>query len=98
MWVFVVVVCCNLLDFVVAICGFLWWWLLRFVGNGVVVLVGCGVGLGGLRGGLRGGFGWLAGSGVIFGGFQWLWVWVFSVDLFYIAPNTQCKIFSEAFS
>jgi hypothetical protein len=44
-------------------------------------LWGCGVGLGGLRGG------WLA-VGVIFGGFWWFWVWVFSVDLFYVAPNT----------
>ena len=43
----------------------------------MVVLVGCGVGLGG----------WLA-VGVIFCGFRWFWVWVFSVDLFYVAPNT----------
>ena len=41
--------------------------------------------------------GWLV-VGVIFGGFRWFWVWVFSVDLFYVAPNTQRRIFSRAFS
>ena len=70
--------------------------------------VGCGVGFrlisvgglarGGLRGGFRGGFWWLAMVVSIFGGFRWFWLWVFSVDLFYVAPNTQCKIFSRAFS
>ena len=55
----------------------------------------CGVGLGGLRGG----FGWVAGWVWVAGsGFRWFWVWVFSVDLFYVAPNTQSRIFSETFS
>ena len=72
--------------------------------------VGCGVA--GFRGGLWGGYGWAAGwvvgwismglggwlaVGVIFGGLRWFWVWVFYIDLFYVAPNTQCRIFSGAF-
>ena len=71
-----------------------------------------GVGLrGGFRGGFRGGCwvaGWVSvGCGVSFGG--WLAVglflvdsggfgWLFFVDLFYVAPNTQCRIFYGAFS
>ena len=64
MWVFVVVVCCNLLDFVVAICGFFNIGDVGFCGGGCCDLWVTGW-LFWWVAGLRGGFGWAAG-----------WVWV----------------------
>ena len=60
-------------------------------------------------GGLRGGSWWVAGwvSGWVWvagsGGSHFLWIpvvlgVVFFAVLFYIAPNTKCRIFSKAFS
>jgi hypothetical protein len=58
-------------------------------------VLGCGVGVGWVSVGCGVGFGWLAGSGVISDGFG---CGYFFFYLFYIAPNTQRRIFSGAFS
>ena len=63
--------------------------------------MGLEVGFGSISvGGLaHGGFvGWLAVVVSIFGRFRWFWVRVFFVLLFYVALNTQCKIFVGSFS
>ena len=80
---FVALICYHCGGFVVA----LRWFMVELRWFAVGFGVGCGVGLGG----------WLA-VGFIFGGLRWFWVWVFSVDLFYVTPNTQYRIFSKAFS
>jgi hypothetical protein len=50
------------------------------------------VGCGGWQGWVSVGFGGVVVSRL------WFWVRVFFVVLFYVASNTQCRIFSEAFS
>ena len=87
-------------------CGDLLWWLWvswLAVGCGVVGCGGCGLVCDWVAM-VVGGFFLLivVGSGVGCGG--WLgWVagefgWLAGVGLFYVAPNTQCRIFSGAFS
>ena len=62
---------------------------------GVWLAVGCGVACGGLWGG----FGWLAlgSGGSLFGGFQWFWVWVFSLFCFTLLQTHNVEYFSEHF-
>jgi hypothetical protein len=82
------------------VAGWVWGGFRGGVGLGWVSgwVWGCGVGFGVGVGWVSVGLGGLRAVGVIFGGFRWFWVWVFSVDLFYVAPNIQRRIFSGAFS
>ena len=84
----------NLMGF-----GWFWAWFLVLC-NGYQwvagwLVVGCGMAHDGF-------VGWLAVVVPIFGRFRWFWMWFFFffsffVILFYVAPNTQCTIFSGAF-
>ena len=84
-WASQISLCVNLLWPVVGFIDFVvdFCWVV-VVGGGffLLIVVGSGVGCGDCQGWV---WGWVAG-------------WLAGVGLFYFAPNTQCIIFSEAFS
>ena len=86
---FVAFICCHCGGFMVVYSGIMV--VFGSISMGVSLAVGCRV----ARGGLWGGSWWWFPFLVDFGGFGCEF---FFVVLFYVAPNTQCKICFGAFS